>query len=104
MEIYKIKNLKCNKKENRIKLMKAFMKEMKMEEKPNKEKIGKMSKKVEKKYGYMLALFNAKNTIMAVVSKGGVNSHFEVHSLLEAYIKHILIAKELYKNERKVPE
>lgn len=104
MEIYKIKNLKCNKKENRIKLMKAFMKEMKMDEKPDKEKIGKMSKKVEKKYGYMLALFNAKNAAMAVVSKGGVNSHFEVHSLLEAYIKHILIAKELYKNERKVPE
>lgn len=107
MEIYKFKYLDCSKKENRIKLMKWFMKTFKLKEKPTKEQIGKFSKKLENKFNYSMKIIGEQSKDKISISvrlPGGSYSTFFVDSLIEAYIKECMIIKNLEMNKRKVPK
>lgn len=103
MEIFEIKNLDCSKKENRKKLLKQFMIEFGLEEKPSNEKIGNISEKIEKKYNAILSLYldKEKRKIQANIRMGDQYSTFLVYSIVEAYIKHCMIVKETIKNKKR---
>lgn len=103
MEIFEIKNLDCSRKESRKKLMKEFMKQFKLEEVPEKEKIGRISQKLEKKYGITLTLFldRTNRKMQANLNINGTYSSFFVDSLLEAYMKQCLIIKKIVKEGKK---
>ena len=103
MEIFEIKNLDCSKKENRIILLKEFAKQFGFERKPSKNEIGKISEKLEKKYGITLTLFIDKvnKKIQANLNIENSYSSFLVDSLLEAYIKQCLIIKKIARGRKK---
>lgn len=107
MEIHQFKYLDCSKKENRIKLMKWFMKTFKLQEKPSKEQIGRFSKKLEKKFNYSMKIIgehSKEKIFISVKLPGGSYSTFYVDSLIEAMIKECMIIKILEMNKRKVPK
>lgn len=107
MEIHQFKYLDCSKKENRIKLMKWFMKTFKLQEKPSKEQIGRFSKKLEKKFNYSMKIIgehSREKIFISVKLPGGSYSTFYVDSLIEAMIKECMIIKILEMNKRKVPK
>lgn len=103
MEIYQVNNLDCSIKQNRIKLMKAFMKAFGMKEIPSKEMIGKCSKSIENKYGYKIAIFNTIPKLTLSIGKNGSYSVLNVDSVTEAYMKHCLIVKAYIENGKKAP-
>lgn len=105
MKIFEIKNLDCNIKENRKTLMKEFVKVMKLDHVPDKEEIGRISNKVEKKYKCKLRIFLDKDkNLMASMERGNSFSTFSVETLTEAFIKECMIARLLVLNERKNPK
>lgn len=102
MEIYKIKNLDCSVKKNRIKLMKLFMKEFKIDKIPGKEKVGRFSKKLEKKFNMPLVIAKAKDCLVISI-RTDVHSYscMECHSVLEAYLKHCLFIKYMVEYQKR---
>lgn len=103
MEIFEIKNLDCSKKENRIILLKEFAKQFGFERKPSKNEIGKLSERLERKYGITLTLFldRINRKMQANINIENSYSSFLVDSLLEAYIKECLIIKKVIKERKK---
>ena len=105
MKILEIKNLDCSIQENRKILMKEFVKVMKLDHVPDKEEIGRISDKVEKKYKCKLRIFLDKDkNLMASMERGSSFSTFSVETLTEAFIKECMIARLLVLNERKNPK
>lgn len=106
MEIFEIEKLDCSVKKNRVVLMKEFMRVFKLSGIPNKEEIGRISEKVERKYNRSLSIVadKSKLKIQANIRNGDAYSVFYVDSLIEAYIKECLIIRQQVLNERKAPK
>ena len=107
MEIYQFKYLDCSKKENRIKLMKWFMKTFKLQDPPTKEQIGRFSKKLENKFNYSMKIIgehSKEKIFISIKLPGGSYSTFFVDTITEANIKECMIIKILEMNKRKAPK
>lgn len=102
MKPYQIKNLDCSVKKNRVILMKQFMKEFKFDDIPTKGEIGKISKKLEKKYGMILVIAKAKEKLLISI-RTDVHSYscMECDSVIEAYLKHCLFVKYMVKYRKR---
>lgn len=99
MELHRIINLDCSKKENRIKLLKATNKILKVEEKQNKEKLEKICKSLMKKYNKPFRCFylNNEKIQVSVCINNNAFSSFICNSYYELLCKYILFVK-VYKN------
>lgn len=92
MQLYKIINLDCSKKENRKKLLLKTMKIIKAKEKPTKEKLESICKKLGKKYNIELGTIyptNDKFQLSIKVDEFAFSCFFCI-SYYEALLKYIL--------------
>lgn len=101
MEIYKILNLKCNNKTNKKKLLSCVLKVLKLNEKPKKEKLRKICKKIESKYKYNIIyiIYNTDKTYTTSIK--GINGYlvYDTYSEYEALLKYILFVRCFIKYE-----
>ena len=99
MEVFEIKGLDCSKQENRIKLIKEIKKVLKVNEKPSKEYLEKVSKSLAKKYDMPVVLvkqresFNKNDKLFISVDTGNGLTTFCCTGYYEALCKHILLVK-----------
>lgn len=92
MQLYKIINLDCSKKENRKKLLLKTMKIIKAKEKPTKEKLESICKKLGKKYNIELGtIYPVNNKFqLSIRVDDFAFSCFYCISYYEALLKYIL--------------
>ena len=95
MEIFEIKGLDCSKAKNRMILLKEVKKLLKTDEKPSKERLEKVCKSLQNRYGYIMRKFRQKDGKLFVsieVERGGYSSLCCL-SYYEAMCKYILFVK-----------
>ena len=104
MEIYKIKNLNCKNKKERIILVKEVMKVLKTDKKPEINELKAICKKIDLKYGIRIKYYEVRseNIQVNIEFERGSYSIFYADSRYEIFCKFILIAKELLKQKRMI--
>ena len=95
MEIFEIKGLDCSKTKNRMILLKEVKSLIKTDEKPSKEKLEKICKSLQKKYGYKVKKFRQSDgkLFMSIEVERGSYSNLCCLSYYEAMCKYILFVK-----------
>lgn len=102
MEIFEIKGLDCSKTKNRVILLKEVKKLLKTDEKPSKEKLEKVCKSLQNKYGYIMRRFKQKDDklFISIEVENGSYSTFCCLSYYEAMCKYILFVKACIDNKK----
>lgn len=95
MEIFEIKGLDCSKTKNRMILLKEVKRLIKTEEKPSKEKLEKICKSLQKKYGYKVKKIRQSDgkLFMSIEVERGGYSTLCCLSYYEAMCKYVLFVK-----------
>ena len=95
MENYEIKYLDCSKVQNRILLLKETKKVLGTVEKPSKERLKKIVKSLQKKYGIKIRVFRQKGDLLfcSLEIERGTFSTLCCNSLYEFMCKYILLCK-----------
>ena len=103
-KIYRIQNLNCSKKENRIKLVKAIMKLIKVENKPSIELLEKWQQSLQKKYKIKVNVFEISkcDIQVSVEIEQNVYSSFICNTYYESLCKYILMVYEHKKYKEEV--
>lgn len=103
MENYQIKYLDCTKVQNRMLLLKEVKKVIKADEKPSKERLHKIVKSLQKKYGIKIRLFKQKNSLLfcSLEVERGTYSTLCCNSLYEFMCKYILLCKNEAERRKK---
>lgn len=110
MEIFEIKGLDCSKQENRIKLVREIKKVLKVDDKPSKEYLEKVSRSLAKKYGMPVVLvkqkesFNKNDKLFVSLDTGNGFTTYCCTGYYEALCKHILLIKAYRDYYKKVNE
>ena len=102
MEISEIKGLDCSKTKNRVILLKEVKKLLKTDEKPSKEKLEKVCKSLQNKYGYIIRRFKQKDgkLFVSIEVEKGSSSTFCCLSYYESMCKYILFVKACINNKK----
>lgn len=102
MKIFEVKNLDCSKKNNRVLLVKETMKALKIDEKPSKEYLQKVCKKICKKYDLPVKKFTQMqgNLLVSIETEKGSYSTFVVQSCYEMMCKYILFVRAYIKSKK----
>jgi hypothetical protein len=99
MEVFEIKGLDCSKRENRIKLIKEVKKILKVDEKPSREYLEKVSRSLANKYSMPVIMvkqkesFNQNDKLFVSVDTGSGMTTYCCMGYYEALCKHILLVK-----------
>lgn len=103
-KIYRIQNLKCSDKRNRIKLVKAVMKIIKADKKPSIELLEKWQRSLQKKYKININVFEISKCDMQVSMEieQNVYTSFVCNTYYESLCKYILMVKEHVKYREEV--
>ena len=103
-KIYRIQNLNCSQKKNRIKLVKAVMKTIKVNKKPSIELLEKWQRSLQKKYKININVFEISKCDMQVSMEieQSVYISFVCNTYYESLCKYILMVKEHVKYREEV--
>lgn len=104
MEIYEIKKLNCKNKKDRIALVKEVMRVLKIDEKPDINKLKEICRKIDSKYGIRIKYYEVRdnNIQVNIEFERGTHSIYYANSRYEVFCKFILISKELLKQRKKI--